>query len=279
MRSSPGSASSSVIARFAEQPPYEISRRLIPQRQDDRRVVPLRRLPLSGERQPQYGHLTIPPPYFGIAAQPSSTPATAAAVSARENRTPPVRERITGSSVTASTAENPTPNRPTALSESSRFAEARKVASDSTPSADNGVPVLETTRVPSRKENCTRPGTPARTAASAAFCASSTTTRSRYPPSARSSSALASSLNRTGAAAHAASTRSRTPPLPNTSVTPRVCRPPHPATPSTQAARRCRTHRESDDASTRDAAGSGRGQWCAGSLAGWTFRTWYAAVG
>ena len=41
------------------------------------------------------------------------TAATAARVSAAENRTPPVVECTAGSSVTASTAANPTPNRPT----------------------------------------------------------------------------------------------------------------------------------------------------------------------
>ena len=50
-----------------------------------------------------------------------------------------------------------------------------------------GVEALSTLRassVPSRSVSSSRPGIPARAAASAAFCASSTTTRSRYPPSA-----------------------------------------------------------------------------------------------
>ena len=164
--------------------------------------------------------------------------AIAPAVSAFENRTPPLRDKTTGSSVTERTAENPTPKRPTeapvpppGVARSlgcasavcwsrrglSRLAEARRVASDSTPSASSGVPVLATTRVLARNSYRTRPRVPARVAASAAFWASSITSRSTYPPSASSSSAFASSRNRTGAAAHPASTRSRIPALPNTS--------------------------------------------------------------
>lgn len=89
--------------------------------------------------------------------------------SASDQRTPPCRPTTAGSSVTAITAANPTPNRPTAPSWVSRFAEARRVASDSTPAASSGAPVLAATRTPSRRVSRRRPGTPARAAASAAF--------------------------------------------------------------------------------------------------------------
>ena len=96
-----------------------------------------------------------------------------------------------GESLTATTAANPTPNRPTVAASPaspnpawSRLLEARSVDSASTPAASSGAPVLEATSVPSRSVSRSLPGTPARAAASAAFCASSTTTRSRYPPSA-----------------------------------------------------------------------------------------------
>ena len=121
--------------------------------------------------------------------------ATAAAVSARENRTPPLRDKITGSSVTASTAENPTPNRPTATARgsscrkspprrsrsSSRLAEARTSPATRPQPPSTPHRCCDDRRLPPRNENRTRPGTPARTAASAAFCASSTTTRSKVP--------------------------------------------------------------------------------------------------
>ena len=47
-------------------------------------------------------------------------------MSPRENRTPPVRDSTVGSSHTASTAEKPTPKRPT-VSPSGTLAEARSV--------------------------------------------------------------------------------------------------------------------------------------------------------
>jgi hypothetical protein len=91
-----------------------------------------------------------------------------------------------GASLTATTAANPTPNRPTvcACAESSRLLDARSVDSASTPAASSGAPVLAAISVPPRSVSRSLPGTPARAAASAAFCASSTMTRSRYPPSA-----------------------------------------------------------------------------------------------
>ena len=83
-----------------------------------------------------------------------------------------------GSSLTASTAANPTPNRPTVPS-SSRFADARSVTSPWTPPASSGAPVLAARSVSPTSSSRSRPGTPARAAASAAFCASSTSSRSR----------------------------------------------------------------------------------------------------
>jgi hypothetical protein len=54
------------VTGFVEQASHELSRGLVPQRQDDRRVVSLRRLPLRLERQPQHGHLAVTPPYLRI---------------------------------------------------------------------------------------------------------------------------------------------------------------------------------------------------------------------
>ncbi len=107
---------------------------------------------------------------------------TSSRVSSRDHWTEPVTEDIRGASLTAATAANPTPNRPTASCP--RLLDARSVDRASTPAASSGAPVFAATRIPSRNVSRSRPGTPARAAASAAFCASSTTTRSRYPPSA-----------------------------------------------------------------------------------------------
>ncbi len=114
------------------------------------------------------------------------------------------RETIEGSSLTASTAANPAPNRPTDVV--SRFAEARRVDSASTPAGLSGAPVLAISNRPPgpapvfetsgasgaartsgasdseaevRSRRYTRAGTPASRAASTAFCTSSTTRRSR----------------------------------------------------------------------------------------------------
>ena len=137
-------------------------------------------------------------------------------VSAAEKRTPPVVDVSTGSSVTVSTAAKPTPKRPTVPP--SRLADARSVASASTPAASSGAPVFAARSSPSTRDSRSSPGTPARAAASEAFWASSTSRRSRYAPWTRSSSALASSRNRAGDAAHPATTRSRTAAVPNGSV-------------------------------------------------------------
>ena len=147
----------------------------------------------------------------------AGTAATAVLVSAAENRTPPVVECTDGASVTVSTAANPTPNRPTLPP--SRLAEARSVASASTPAASSGAPVFAASSCPSTSDSRSCPSTPDRVAASAAFCASSTSSRSRYAPWVRSCSALASSRNRAGEAAQAASTRSRIAAVPNGSGT------------------------------------------------------------
>lgn len=81
-----------------------------------------------------------------------------------------------------------------------------------------GAPVLAATRTPSRSVRRSRPGVPARAEASAAFWASSTTSRSRYPPRTRSSSALASSRNLAGLVAQASSTPRRRRAVPNGSA-------------------------------------------------------------
>jgi hypothetical protein len=118
-------------------------------------------------------------------------------VSASENRTPPEVESTDTSSATARTAANPTPNRPTTpmpawpcgallgatVGPPSRLADARIDASDATPASSRGSPVFAAMSTsPSGVDaslSSNRPGTPARVAASAAFWASSTSTRSR----------------------------------------------------------------------------------------------------
>jgi hypothetical protein len=93
-----------------------------------------------------------------------------------ENWTPPDREITRGESVTASTAAKPTPNWPT-LSPA-RLADARSAASAVTPAASSGAPVFAARNSPPLMLTRKYPGTPARWAASAAFCASSTSSRS-----------------------------------------------------------------------------------------------------
>ena len=110
---------------------------------------------------------------------------TRSRVRARDQLTLPAAVWMRGVSLTATTAAKPTPNRPTAPSPAPpRLLDARSVDSASTLAASSGAPVLTATRTPSRSVSRSFPGTPARAAASAAFCASSTMTRSRYPPSA-----------------------------------------------------------------------------------------------
>jgi hypothetical protein len=89
-----------------------------------------------------------------------------------------VAETIIGSSLTETTAAKPTPKRPVE-EVSSILAEARSVDNADTPAASSGVPVLAAVKTPSRRISRSRPGSPARAAASAAFWASSMTTRSR----------------------------------------------------------------------------------------------------
>ena len=81
------------------------------------------------------------PPRRATSSASAGTAATSARVRAALNRTPPVVDTTAGSSLTASTAAKPTPNRPT-LPSSSRLAEARSVASPWTPAASSGAPVL-----------------------------------------------------------------------------------------------------------------------------------------
>ena len=101
--------------------------------------------------------------------------ASSALVRAAENATEPVLESTFGASVTASTAVNPTPNRPTP----SVLAEARRAVSACTPGVSSGAPVLATRSAPSTRRTVSAPAIPARLAASAAFWASSVSTRSR----------------------------------------------------------------------------------------------------
>ena len=103
--------------------------------------------------------------------------ATAAAVRARSNLTPPVRESTTGASLTASTAVNPTPKWPT--SSLPCLAEARSEANPITPAAVSGAPLLATRSSSPSNSTSTRAGSPAAAAASTALAISSTRTRSR----------------------------------------------------------------------------------------------------
>jgi hypothetical protein len=110
---------------------------------------------------------TAPSRRASSAASPGSA-STSARVRAALNCTPPVVERTAGWSLTARTAANPTPNRPT-LAASSRFADARRVASPWTPASSSGAPVFAARTISPSSSSRSRPGTPARTAASAAF--------------------------------------------------------------------------------------------------------------
>ena len=128
------------------------------------------------------------PPRAAISPASGPMPPASSRARSRDHRTVPAVDRMRGESLTATTAANPTPNRPTVPSALApalaRLLEARSVDSASTPAASSGAPVLAAVSAPSRSVSRSRPGTPPRTAASAAFCASSTMTRSRYPPSA-----------------------------------------------------------------------------------------------
>jgi hypothetical protein len=80
------------------------------------------------------------PPRAANSAATCGTSAAAAPASTVDQRTPPVLECTAGASLTASTAANPTPNRPTDCP--SRLADARRVHSADTPSASSGAPVF-----------------------------------------------------------------------------------------------------------------------------------------
>ena len=103
--------------------------------------------------------------------------ATARAVRARSKTTPPVRVTTRGASLIAVTAAKPTPKRPTPPDP--RLADARSEARPATPSASSGAPAFATCRTPSTARTRRVVVIPARSAASAAFCASSTNHRSR----------------------------------------------------------------------------------------------------
>lgn len=136
-----------------------------------------------------------------------------------ENRIDPVDERSSTSSLTERTAENPTPNRPVTPSSASTLFDARSAVSACTPDSSSGRPVFATVSVRPSTSTHKEPWTPSRAAASAAFCASSVSRRSRYPAFARSDSAAASSRNRVGDSDHARSVASRSASVPNGSST------------------------------------------------------------
>ena len=92
-------------------------------------------------------------------------------------RTPPVLVTTRGASLIAVTAAKPTPKRPTPPDP--RLADARSEARPATPSASSGAPAFATCRTLSTARTRRVVVIPARSAASAAFCASSTNHRSR----------------------------------------------------------------------------------------------------
>ncbi|MEV0337805.1 hypothetical protein AB0H49_02130 [Nocardia sp. NPDC050713] len=81
------------------------------------------------------------------------------------------------SSLTVSTAVKPTPNRP--MEVGSAFPEARRAVSAWTPESSKGAPVFAMYSVRPSSRTEIRPAAPALAAASAAFCASSVSRRSR----------------------------------------------------------------------------------------------------
>ena len=107
--------------------------------------------------------------------------ATACAVRARSKTTPatpePARPTTRGASLIAVTAAKPTPKRPTPPDP--RFDDARSEARPATPSASSGAPAFATCRTLPSARTRRVVVIPARSAASAAFCASSTNHRSR----------------------------------------------------------------------------------------------------
>ena len=142
---------------------------------------PSRGLPSAGNGSRSTGTL---PSRAASSSASAGIPSASSRDSPRDQRTAPPADAMAGESLTATAAAKPTPNRPVVASVRSRLAEARSVASASTPAASSGAPVFAAVSVPSRNCSLSLPGRPARRAASAAFCASSTTIRSRYPPSA-----------------------------------------------------------------------------------------------
>lgn len=119
---------------------------------------------------------TAPRRRSASSANPGIT-ATSSRVACADQRTAPAWEWISGASDTVSVAAKPTPNRPT--EDPARLADARSVDNACTPAASSGAPVFAAVNTPSHNVNRSRPGNCARPAASEAFCASSTTNRSR----------------------------------------------------------------------------------------------------
>ena len=104
------------------------------------------------------------PPRAASSPASAGTPGHQRPVRSRDQPTDPVAEWMRGASLTATTAANPTPNRPTVAAGrrvravASRLLEARSVDSASTPAASSGAPVLAATSVPSRSVSRSRPG-------------------------------------------------------------------------------------------------------------------------
>ncbi len=104
----------------------------------------------------------------------SASSGVAARVRSAEKATAPVVETTLGSSVTASTAAKPTPNWPIVPP---FLVDARNDASAVTPAASSGTPVFAARSSPSTTDSRSVPSSSP--AASEAFCASSTSSRSR----------------------------------------------------------------------------------------------------
>ncbi|CAB4885266.1 unannotated protein [freshwater metagenome] len=140
--------------------------------------------------------------------------------------TPPPRERTSISSDADRTAVKPTPNCPTPGS-AAAFADARSAVRACTPDTSSAAPVLATCSAPASSVHTeSRPGTPARCAASAAFCANSVNKRSRYPPRTRSASDAESSRSRVGEEPQDARIDSRSDPVPKGSISSAMPNPP-----------------------------------------------------
>ncbi len=178
---SAGSASSSESSSASEQPAGEVERAAVTQRQQHHRVVARGRRALRGERQPQRRHVVVPTPQ--LLRQPGVGAGEIAhlgeGLRAREPDAVAVREhgRVVGE---GEDGAEPDPEAAGGAAVALGRGPQRRQREHAL--GVERAPVFAATSAgssPSTSRSSSRPGTPARTAASAAFCASSTRTRSR----------------------------------------------------------------------------------------------------